>query len=239
MGDTVRYDDNVEVYHNDGGCGEKVGELRLATRLERSDYVDEYTGNDRSEWAMSQKGFMWPLADNPDEFNFYYDYFGDQWECWNNGWAELTQNWNRSELDDLGIWEYDPSFSDETKTSLNTSISASAPKSVGVSVSVSFPKLKIQSDLVDHKLESTYDFWSDWGTALAAADEDVELGTVTAFDSLRPSDGDKIAPTYFYGRFDGYDWYCGNMNSCCVDCGRVTPDGSTFNFFYEQDINDL
>jgi hypothetical protein len=188
---------------------------------------------------MSQKGFMWPLAANPDEFNYCYDCFGDQYMCWENHWAELTQNWDRSELDDLGIWEYKPSYQDETKTSVDTSISASAPKSVGVSVSIDFPKLKIQSEKSDNMLKSTYDFWGTFGP-LEAADEDVQLGTVMSWDSLKPSSGDKIAPTYMYGRFIGPDFYCSSTNGCADDFMEEMQEGaSTFNFFYEYDIDDL
>lgn len=235
--DTVRYDDNVHFYHNNDGCGSKIGEFRLACSLERNDYVDEETNNDRSEWAMSQRGFMRPLAGNPDEFNYNYDYFGNQYWCWYNDWAELTQNWNRSDLDDIGIWNYDPSYSDETKTSLNTSLSASAPLSAGVSVSVDFPELKIQSEMIDKKLQSTYKFHGFWGP-YDSADEDSILGTVTAMDSLRPDSGDKVAPTYMYGRFWGADWYCTDYSNCS-DKDDVLKGGSTFNWFYEWEVDDL
>ncbi|WP_254768216.1 hypothetical protein [Salinilacihabitans rarus] len=239
MGDVVRYDDNVHVYQNNSDCGSKVGEFRLASRLERYDYIDEYSGAQRSEWAMSQKGFIWPLAANPDEFNYCYDCFGDQYQCWKTDEAELTQNWNRSELDDLGIYEYAPSYQDEQETSINTSISASAPKSVGVSVSIDTPKLRIQSELIDKKLKSTYGFWNIWGE-LDAADEDVQLGTVMAWDSKAPDSGDKVAPTYMYTQFIGPDFYCHELNGCATDFREeVYPSSSTFNFFYEYNIDDL
>lgn len=243
MGDTVRFDDNVHVecyvYDMHGwDCVEKVGEFRLNTRLERDDYTDEYTGNERSEWAMSQQAHMWPLGVNPDEFNFAYEHFGDQWECWANSSTELTQNWDRSELDDLGIIEYDPSYSDETTTSIDTTISASIPKGVSVSADIDTPKVEIQSELDGHKLRSTYDFWGSI-SAYDAAFADVQQGTVTAFDSLKPADRDKIAPTYMYGGFEGWIWECEPLDSCNTHHDRRVEDGSLFNFFYEQNIDDL
>lgn len=237
--DEVRYDDNVSIYVNNSDCGTKVGEFRLYSKLKRGDYTDEYTDNERSEWAMSQKGFMWPLVANVQEFNHPVDYFGEQYSCWTNDFTELTQNWNRSELGDLGIVAYSPSYQDETKTSLSGSISASAPKAVGVSVSVDSPKLKIQSEKIDKKLKSTYEYQNAVGGRLGAADEDVQLGTATAFDSLKPDSGDKIAPTYMYGQFNGYGFSCAWYDTCVVDNGHKTPGASTFNFFYEQNIDDL
>ncbi|WP_135825234.1 hypothetical protein [Halorussus ruber] len=242
MPDEVRFEDNQSVYHDNGDCSEKVGEYRLATKLKRSDYIEEDSGDPKSEWAMKQKGFMWPLTDNHDEFDFYESYFGDQWRCWHNSEAELTQNWDRSELNDLGIWNYEPSYSDETQTSVNTSYGVSAPKSVGVSVSVDHPNLVIQSDLENNKLTATYDFRDYWELRLDASDEDVQLGTVTAFTSARPDSNDKVAPTYMYGSFDGPEWDCYNRDGCPTEQdGNLTqsPGSSLFNFFYEYDIDDL
>jgi len=240
MPDQVRYDDKEPFYiqSTHGDCSAHVGDFKLVSKLKRNDYEDEETGNDRSEWGMFQRGFMWPWAANYSDFDI--EYFGEQPACWVNDWAELTQNWRRSELSDLGVWDWDPTFSDETKTSLDTSLSVSAPKSVGVSVSVDFPKLKIESDLGNdqEKLKSTYEFQNWLGGNLAAADENVKLGTVTAFDSRKPDSGDKVAPTYMYGRFKGPELLC-EVTGCGGARGDRQEGASTFNWFYEYEIDDL
>lgn len=239
MGDTVRYEDNKHIYHHNSerGCSEKVGEFRLASKLIRNDYITE-DGTEKSEWAMSQNGHMWPLCDNHEEFNFNESYFGQQWECWLNHDAELTANWNRSDLEGLGIWKYKPSYDDETKSVLESSVSVSAPKGVSVSASVDFPKMKVNSNLFDHKHTCTYDFWGDY-SAYDAATADVQLGEVISFSSLRPDSYDQITRTFMHGAFEGWSWVCMNQDSCYVHEDRVVEGDMTWTDWYEYDIDDL
>lgn len=242
--DTVRYDENYHVHTyklgEDCSASMKVGEFRVYTKLKRHDYMDEYENEERSEWAMSQKGHMWPLCTNHNEFDYDEGQFGDQYECWLNYWCDLNQDWNASELDDLGIIEYNPSYTDETETSLNTSISASTPRSAGISVSLDFPELEIQSELTDHKLEANHDFWSDMlKIAYDAATEDVQLGTVTSFDSRKPDTNDKIVSGYMSGSFTGWGLECANLDRCNVHNDRTIEEGSISYSFYEENIDDL
>ncbi|MFC6954925.1 hypothetical protein [Halorubellus litoreus] len=196
----MSWDDDVflrqeePLWYLEGDCAMKVGKLEHYTGLSRYDGVN---GNDeeRSQWGMVQQSKMLPATAN--------EWWGEEpnSDTWENDKSIQTQNWRRSDLLNLGNISYSPSQS--KTTSLSGSVSASVPAGISVSANVDHPRLEREVDyLDDRRVRSEYQYWNG-GIPMAAYDNDVTLGLTTGWVSDRPSDGDAIAPSYFYGRMQG------------------------------------
>lgn len=177
-----------------GNSGAKVGRIEQYTYMEYGDFVNA-NGERKTAWGMEQNAKMLPAYANgsSDGCNFGKD------KIWTNKKAEQVQNWQRTDLSGLENAKYNPSR-DVTSES-NTSFSVSAPAGVSVSTSVDHPRL--ERDIVyqsDRKYSGYYDF-----AGYDAADENCQLGMTSTWITNRPSSDDGIAPSYFYGEFDGYD----------------------------------
>lgn len=210
----------VDVVHSNGGCTWQVGRLEHATTLKRKDDTNA-NGKKKSRWGMTQSSKMLPGIAN----NFSSNPNAD----WVNEDTEQTQNWGRTDLSNLENVNYNPSSSQTT--SLDGTLTLSVPPTLGVSAD--YPKVSrtINYD-PDAKVQGLYGYSSTFGT-LDAYNDNIVIGEVTGWITDRPSSGDKIAPSFLFGEFEG---------AGCNDSGNLiaTTEGETlFVFFDLVDIDDV
>jgi hypothetical protein len=190
------------------------------------DHDENTDGDEITVWGMKQEGKMLPGYDNPH----WNGDDCDEDELWKNRYCDLDQNWTRSELSNLENAKYKPS---KDKTSeVHTSVSVSTGD-VGVSASIDHPKVdRNMTYKSDEGLYGNYDF-KIGDNYYDGAWKNCAFGQVTTWTSDRPEDsGDNIAPTWMYGKFEGY--------SCPDDGGgrdyEDQHDTSLFEMFEWEDF---
>lgn len=219
----------VPVYYTDHTCYYQVGKLEHYSSLKRYDTTNS-NGEEKSKWGMSQQSKMLPAAANSFSGEKHHS------DSWVNQKTIQTQNWQRTDVPNLENIDYSPSTN--KTTSYSGSFSVSIPPGLSVGASADHPNIdrSINYD-PDAKVKGTYQYTGYFGGDLASRDQNVLLGQSTGWITDRPSSGDDIAPSYFYGRFHG--------EVCDYD-----PDGSTqevldttnetlFTMFQEGEINDI
>lgn len=215
----VRY----QCQDGESSCGDtnpKVGKIELYTYMEY-DNTTNADGEKITNWGMEQTGKMLPGADN--NFSSCSDTQID--DSWFNVECDLDQNWERSDLTGLENAKYQPS-SDKT-SSVDTSISASTG-GVGVSATVSHPRIKRDMTYTsDRYINGDYTFKGYDGE-----DTDAQLSQVSTWISDRPSDGDKVSPSYQYGKFEGY-------NCVAAQYDIVQASADAFMWFDYVDFNSV
>ena len=194
------------------GCF-KFGEIGILSNIKREDTIN--VGNEPiSVWGMSQETYHRPAIDN--------DWVNEPTSVDNitNKKTKLVQNWSRSDLSNLNNYSRAPAATNTTDYS--GSISVSVPFGASISATASSPRIEILPDFDNQHVAIDYDYDNYWGQ-LAAADENTQHRHVTSWISDRPSSGDKIAPSYYWGQFEGqYNTY---------PYESTTSAGNTFYFF--------
>lgn len=193
--------------------GENVGMLENYTELKRKNVENSY-GEKKTKWGMRQVCKMLPAADNSFS-NEEYTY-----APWINYDTQQVQNWKRTDLTSLDNIDYSPAS--DTESSISTTYSISFPPSLTVSANTDHPKVgRDITYTANEKVEGDY-YYSDITSSYDGIDKNCKFGQVTGWITDRPSSGDNIAPTYFFGKFVG-------------DGGRGASD-SIFHFFNFSDF---
>lgn len=196
--------------------GKQAGRIEHYSELAR---YDGYNANNepKSKWALKQNSKMLPSISNsfPDEET--------QNGPWVNFDTQQVQNWKRTDLQNLENIEYSPS-TDRT-SSESGSVSVSFPPSLSMSTSISYPEISRNIDYdYDEQWRALYSYNSGT-TILDGMDDNCTHGGVTGWVTDRPTSGDNIAPSYYFGKFLG-------------DNGDTTGT-SNFIFFNYYDINNV
>jgi len=183
---------------DDGNCGStvKFAQIELYTTI-KYEHEKNSDGEKITIWGMEQNGKMLPGCDNT-----YWNSDGcNVEESCVNSICELTQNWGRSDLDNIQNGKYKPG--DDKTSEVHTSVSVSTG-GVGVSASIDHPKVERHVTYKeDEKILGEYDFTKGDGYDEPYADDDAydggwkncQFGQVSTWTSDRPENsGDNIAP---------------------------------------------
>lgn len=174
--------------------GENVGMLENYSQLKRKN-VENADGDKKTKWGMKQVCKMLPASDNSFN-NEEYDY-----APWINYDTRQVQNWKRTDLTSLDNIDYSPAS--DTESDVSTTFTISFPPSLSISATADHPKVGRDITYDPNEMVKGDYYYSTATEVFAGADKDCKYGQVTGWITDRPSSGDDIAPTYFYGEFIG------------------------------------
>lgn len=221
MSPSAVFQDGQDIWYSCTGsssyCGDYIFHVARHQNTSRMEYTNDVDtdGDPVSIWGMEQDTQMLPGDDNDySTCNFAQD------NNWYNHWSEVTQNWSRSDLSGLSNISYKPSQSETTEWDTSIGLSNSG---ITVTANPDHPRIKrtVQYE-PNSRVKSVYDY-----DGYAGQDNNLVLGQVSTWISDRPSSGDRIAPSYSYGGFDG-----GNCQGNSLD----TAGDSLFVFFNYNDF---
>lgn len=143
----------------------------------------------REEWALAQRGWMLPGQDND---------FDNEWGSSNNYRTKITQNWQRSDLTPIDHKDHAPVK--DKKSSFDTELEVSSGgAAVQVDYNIPYIKRDVQYDS-GKKVKTVYTYPYRL-CCDEARDVDCNHEQLSIWTTDDPSDGDNVAPSYYFGEF--------------------------------------